>query len=350
MIKYNERESFGFTRIDTLHAQNLDVSSEEDFYQPEQDPKPFNLPPTLPIAPMIKPRPRQSRHAHRSFNCEEELAKASMTGRFNPQVTRQYETLQSLQSRSKDHNPMEDVGTERTKPPQRSRVNTFHLNQSVTSRESTSVNAHRFKQYIVDQRKTRAPSQAFKERLGEQRKLLNKSECLQAHTERTKMPIQEELGARKEIQTPTRKRNLALQTTGRESSDEKEVFMKRLLFKNLEVEGRHELAQQIIEIINDNERRLQASDAKLNVYLENSFASESPANCLHLLDGLQGDWKVRLLNIGRIMELINMRGSAMNPQNLLETVFKTPKSLSKTIDFALRAMNYDSTKATLKPN
>lgn len=103
-----------------------------------------------------------------------------------------------------------------------------------------------------------------------------------------------------------------------------------LLVKNKQVEMKHKLAQDIIELINKNERILSESDTRLNAYLNKSMSC-SPANCLTLVSHLKQQWVDRLKNLGQIFELIECRREGMNPQALLETVYQTPRSLSESL-------------------
>ncbi len=346
MLNYNRHEQFGFTKIETSglgNYQYIDTDEENAEVDPNTMTQPVQIytqKSVLPVQPLIKNRRRECRLAHRSFQIYE--GRGCSTDRFTPNVKR-FDT--SGQGNSRDHNPLEELGTDRTKIIYKSKASAMAVNQSMLSAATNPINTERFRQYIAGQRKSRH-TQPFKERLVEQSKALNSSENEQFIVQKNTDDLPP-----KPTKTPIRKKSLALQTTGRESSDEKELHVKRMIFKNLEVETKHELAQQIIEIINENERRLQTSDAKLNVYLEKSQNFNQAQNCLQLIDCLRNDWKARLLNISRMLELINLRGTASLPQNLLETVFKTPKSLSKTVDFTgktTQRLKEESTKATLK--
>ena len=110
---------------------------------------------------------------------------------------------------------------------------------------------------------------------------------------------------------------------------------RRVLAVDKELEMKHELAQQIIELINENERTLIASDSKLTAYLSRTSQSKSTAtSCLKLVDSLEKDWMSRFKNIAKVFELINSKRDSSEPADLLLTFFKTPKSLSKTFDFS----------------
>lgn len=110
---------------------------------------------------------------------------------------------------------------------------------------------------------------------------------------------------------------------------------KRVLAVDREIEMKHQLAQQIIELINDNERCLTVSDSKLTAYLgRSSQGRQNAGSCLMLVDSLERDWMTRFKNIAQIFELISSRRDPSLPADLLLTFFKTPKSLSKTFDFS----------------
>lgn len=134
---------------------------------------------------------------------------------------------------------------------------------------------------------------------------------------------------------PPSHRNLEIVTSAKEQQQpvrDREV-QTRVIVKDLEVELKHTLAQQIIELINENEKLLIVSDSKLSGYLSKSQSNPS-SSCLKLVASLQTDWKNRVCNIKKMFDLIGQRREASVPQNLLQTVYKTPKSLSKTIEFS----------------
>lgn len=117
------------------------------------------------------------------------------------------------------------------------------------------------------------------------------------------------------------------QTNLRKSENEIKV-----LVKNKEVEMKHQLAQSIIELINQNEKLLGESNSKLQGYLGRSLA-DNPTSCLGLVDSLKKQWMQRLKNLSKIFELIDSRREASIPQDLLESVYQTPRSLCRTINF-----------------
>ena len=106
-----------------------------------------------------------------------------------------------------------------------------------------------------------------------------------------------------------------------------------VLAKNKEVEMKHDLAQNIIELINQNEKMLVESDSKLSSYLNQSLANSKPS-CMSLVDSMRKQYNQRLQNLSKIFELIELRRGPSASQDLLETVYQTPKSLCKTIDFS----------------
>jgi len=104
-----------------------------------------------------------------------------------------------------------------------------------------------------------------------------------------------------------------------------------MLAVNREVEMKHSLAQAIIELIGQNEKILTESDSRLNSYLNKSFNTEPPS-CTGLVDFLRKQWVQRLKNLSSIFELIDKRREAALPQELLDTVYQTPRSLTKTYE------------------
>lgn len=107
---------------------------------------------------------------------------------------------------------------------------------------------------------------------------------------------------------------------------------KRFLAINLEVEMKHDLAQQAIAILNENERILQIADSKLTSFLDRSVPHKN-LSCLPLLAHLEKDWRQRISNIAKVFDLIKSKREPSLPEDLLETILKTPKSLAKTIQF-----------------
>lgn len=106
----------------------------------------------------------------------------------------------------------------------------------------------------------------------------------------------------------------------------KEVFV-----KNKEAEAKHHLAQQIVDMINRNEKNLQDSDTRLKAYLNQSMGS-GKISCITVVDFLRSQWKTRIKNLSAIFELIENRRSAAIPADLLEAVYQTPRSLTQSME------------------
>ena len=107
---------------------------------------------------------------------------------------------------------------------------------------------------------------------------------------------------------------------------------RRFLALNLEVEMKHDFAQQVIEIINENERVLLSADSKLSSFLDHAYHQKAHST-LAMLENLQTDWRLRIKNLATIFDFISARRRPSVPQNLLETILKTPKSLARTTNF-----------------
>lgn len=131
--------------------------------------------------------------------------------------------------------------------------------------------------------------------------------------------------------TPEKKRKLEIDTSNLNASTQGEPSRAVLFVKNREAECKHELAQSVIELISQNEKSLAESDSRLNAYLNRSL-NAVPADCLAVVEGLKKQWVQRIRNLSKIFELIDARRTASLPQDLLEAVYHTPKSVSKTLE------------------
>lgn len=132
--------------------------------------------------------------------------------------------------------------------------------------------------------------------------------------------------------TPLRKKHLNLNiesTTDREGSAESKNLSRRVLCKNIETELRHEIAQQIVELINDNERVLGTSNDLLNGFLDRSV-QHPHLDTARVLNILQTDRNTRLKNLSLVAELVLKRALPNQAQDLLQALLKTPKSGLKT--------------------
>ena len=131
--------------------------------------------------------------------------------------------------------------------------------------------------------------------------------------------------------TPEKKRNLEIDTSQLNASTQAAPSRTLLFVKNREAESKHELAQAVIELISQNEKSLAESDSRLTAYLNRSL-NAVPADCLAVVEGLKKQWVQRIRNLSKIFELIDARRTASLPQDLLEAVYHTPKSVSKTLE------------------
>ena len=73
---------------------------------------------------------------------------------------------------------------------------------------------------------------------------------------------------------------------------------------------------------------LKESDSRLNSYLNKSYGTPA-LTCTVLLDSLRKQYTERLLNIQKVFELVDSRRSPALSQDLIETVYQTPRSLTK---------------------
>ena len=131
--------------------------------------------------------------------------------------------------------------------------------------------------------------------------------------------------------TPEKKRRLEIDTSNLNSSAQNNPCQTLMYVKNKEVEYKHELAQSVIELIYQNEKSLAESDSRLTAYLNRSL-NAVPSDCLTVVEGLKKQWVQRVRNLSKIFELIDSRRTASLPQDLLESVYHTPKSVSKTLE------------------
>ena len=106
----------------------------------------------------------------------------------------------------------------------------------------------------------------------------------------------------------------------------------RLVFKNEEMALRHSLAQDIISLLGENERSLEATNRLVWDYLGKGDyigIDESIRAIQRVKEGVGQ----RMRNIGTIFDLVDKRRTGSMPGELLEHVYKTPRSLSRALDF-----------------
>ena len=136
--------------------------------------------------------------------------------------------------------------------------------------------------------------------------------------------------------TPSRKRALEIKTTQPDtSSDEKQTVVHRMLLKNREREERHEMAREIIDLINENERILETSSFSLGDFLRRYQLQPATgsSNSDPIIRCLRSGFQARLDNLKKMFEVIEMKRTPAHHQELLDTVYKTPKSLAQSLQF-----------------
>jgi len=140
--------------------------------------------------------------------------------------------------------------------------------------------------------------------------------------------------------TPPRPSKLKPQSPSTRSPGSYNYFSKMIVVDK-EAEMRHELAQQIIELIGSNERLLLQGDSKLLSYLNRAPGQGGQSSsCLQLVDSLRQDWINRTHNLRTLFSLIHSLRFPSLPQDLLQTVLKSPLNLNRTIDLA--SLQYSS--------
>ena len=101
-----------------------------------------------------------------------------------------------------------------------------------------------------------------------------------------------------------------------------------LMETNTETAIRHELAQRVIAIVNDNERLLANSAKRLDKFLAEGMLDRSSDTSL-FIDKMRADWIGRMKNIAKIFKEIELVNKCSLPDDARDMVMKTPQSMSR---------------------
>lgn len=118
-----------------------------------------------------------------------------------------------------------------------------------------------------------------------------------------------------------------------QSAQKNQCIKKRLFLEtDSEVQLRHTLAQDVITIINENERLLSESSKRLTKFLTEGEIYRSEDTSL-FLNNFRGDWVDRMKNIAKIFKKIGVVAKGNVADDLRDMVMKTPESFHRSMVF-----------------
>lgn len=119
-----------------------------------------------------------------------------------------------------------------------------------------------------------------------------------------------------------------LQSAQKNQSIKKQLFLET----DSEVQMRHTLAQDVIGVINENERLLSESSKRLTKFLTEGQIYRSEDTTL-FLNNFRGDWVERMKNIAKIFKKIGVVAKGNVADDLRDMVMKTPESFQRSMVF-----------------